>query len=151
MILDEIVQRFADAEFLRADGFDEAVIGFEPNELKLVYDRNRMANILIVRDGMSEDDAWEYLEYNVFSAYVGENTPLYIETEYQIEDTPLQPAYLVLAYDRQESIVGSETHREKPTKKQLKRFLSDSGATTIQCFSINENNSNDYQLVRVQK
>ena len=88
MILHEIVQRFADAEFLRADGFDEAVIGFEPNELKLVYDRNRMANILIVRDGMSEDDAWEYLEYNVFSAYVGENTPLYIETEYKIEATP---------------------------------------------------------------
>jgi hypothetical protein len=31
---------------------------------------------------MSDEDAIEYLEYNTFSAYVGEQTPIYIEDDF---------------------------------------------------------------------
>jgi len=29
---------------------------------------------------MSHEEAWEYLEYNTFCAYVGENTPIFVST-----------------------------------------------------------------------
>ena len=32
-----------------------------------------------VKDGMSYDESQEWLEYNTFGAYVGENTPIYME------------------------------------------------------------------------
>jgi len=80
MTLEEIFERYPEDEFLKADGFDRAVIGIEPNSMVLVYDRQIMIDILITDEDMSEEDAIEYLEYNVYCAYIGEKTPLYIET-----------------------------------------------------------------------
>lgn len=64
---------------LLADGFEDAIIGIDTsNEVfRIIYDKQKMADILQERDGMSTEDAWEYLEYNVFGAYVGEGTPIY--------------------------------------------------------------------------
>jgi hypothetical protein len=40
-----------------------------------------MVELLIKSDSeMSEEDAWEFLEYNCFSSYVGEKTPIFINT-----------------------------------------------------------------------
>jgi hypothetical protein len=38
-----------------------------------------MIQILVTRDNMEEDDALEYILYNVIGAYMGENTPVYLE------------------------------------------------------------------------
>jgi hypothetical protein len=65
---------------LTADGFDAAVIGHEPNRDAFVYDRQKMIEIAVLDMGMTEEDAVEYLEYNVWGAYVGEHTPIYINT-----------------------------------------------------------------------
>lgn len=64
---------------LSADGFEDAIIGIDTsNEVfRIIYDKQKMADILQERDGMTTEDAWEYLEYNVFGAYVGEGTPIY--------------------------------------------------------------------------
>ena len=80
MTLEEIIERYSEEEFLKADGFDRAIIGVEPNSMVLVYDRQLMIDVLITDDAMSEEDAIVYLEYNVYCAYIGEKTPLYIET-----------------------------------------------------------------------
>lgn len=64
-------------ESLIADGFDDAIIGITINE-NVVYDVEAMANILMKENDMDYDEAMEYLEYNTFSAYVGEYTPVYI-------------------------------------------------------------------------
>jgi hypothetical protein len=63
-----------------ADGFDEAVIGitYTNGTRKVVYDASRMITILMQRDEMTEEDAIEYLEYNVWNTYIGEGTPIYI-------------------------------------------------------------------------
>lgn len=65
---------------LFADGFDDAIIGMEMNSdvYRVVYGIEKMIFILMHRDSMSEEEALEYLEYNVFSAYLGEGTPIYI-------------------------------------------------------------------------
>lgn len=79
MTLNEILKEYPEEEFLKADGFDDAVIGFEFNTMRLVYDKNKMIHILIENDGMEYEDAIEYLEFNTWSAYIGEKTPIYIE------------------------------------------------------------------------
>lgn len=65
---------------LFADGFDDAIIGMDMNSevYRVVYGVEKMIFILMHRDSMSEEEAIEYLEYNVFSAYLGEGTPIYI-------------------------------------------------------------------------
>jgi hypothetical protein len=76
---DEILDLYPDEEFLKADGFDDAIIGVEPDTMVLVYDRNKMIDILVKTQDMTFEDSVEYLEYNTWSAYVGEKTPIYIE------------------------------------------------------------------------
>jgi hypothetical protein len=76
-ILDRILEEYPEEEFLKADGFDDAIIGVEYNSMKLIYSTDLMHKILVDRDGMSDDDAIEFLEFNVFGAYVGEKTPIY--------------------------------------------------------------------------
>lgn len=75
----EIVELFGSTEdILFADGLDDAIIGFEPNLWKVVYSRNKVLDSL-VKDGMSEDEAMEYADYNIFAAMVGDKTPIWVE------------------------------------------------------------------------
>jgi len=79
MTLEEIIDNYGDEDLLKADGFDEAVIGIEINTNRLVYDIFKMRELLIKNDGMSSDDAMEYLDFNVLGAYMGEKTPIFIQ------------------------------------------------------------------------
>ena len=45
-----------------------------------VYDRQKCIEILMERDGMTDEEAVEYFDYNVTGAWVGENTPIFFET-----------------------------------------------------------------------
>lgn len=76
MTIDEI-KEFADPEAIIWNDFDDAIVGTD-NHGRLVYDVNRMMQILVARDGMQEDEALEYLEFNVLCAYVGELTPVHV-------------------------------------------------------------------------
>lgn len=76
MTLDEILDQNPEEQFLTADGFDEAVIGYEPASGRLVYSIEACISIL-ARD-MEYYDAVEYFEYNVLCAYVGDLTPIFI-------------------------------------------------------------------------
>jgi hypothetical protein len=75
--LDQILELYPDDTFVIADGFDDAIIGVDDNNLKIVYDIDEVINILM-REGMSVDEAIEYYEYNIAGSYVGENTPSFI-------------------------------------------------------------------------
>jgi len=63
---------------LYADGFEEAIVGIDyiASPARVIYDKNKMVEILM-EEGMELDDAIEFLEYNVWNAYVGEGTPIY--------------------------------------------------------------------------
>lgn len=69
---------YPEENFIQADGFDDAIIGVEQNSKRIIYDIDIMTTILMVVDDMSREDAIEHLEYNVIGAYVGEQTPIYI-------------------------------------------------------------------------
>jgi len=80
MKLSTILENYSHEELVKADYFDDAVIGIEVNTLRLVYSIDKMIVILTKDDEMTYEDAIEYLDFNVFCAYVGERTPIYIYT-----------------------------------------------------------------------
>ena len=67
-------------EALFADGFDEAIMGWEASSCVVVYDYLKCMNILMERDGMAKQEAHEYMEFNVINAYVGDFTPSFVHT-----------------------------------------------------------------------
>jgi hypothetical protein len=77
--IDQLHEMYPDLELLQADGFDDAIIGIEPLSGKVIYDIDKMI-IVLNQEGLSSEEAIEYLDYNVLNAYVGENTPIYIQT-----------------------------------------------------------------------
>ncbi len=65
---------------LLADGFEDAVIGRTANHhhpVVAVYDLAKCVQIL-VDSGMTDEEAEEYLDFNVLGAYVGDNGPLFV-------------------------------------------------------------------------
>ena len=67
--------------FLSEEEFDEAIIGVSErigNEPVVAYDTTKIVEILILNHSMSVDEAYEYFEFNILGAYVGERTPTFI-------------------------------------------------------------------------
>jgi hypothetical protein len=75
-MLEIIIENYQDEEILKADGFDDAVIGIDANSVRLIYSVQKCIEVL-KNDGMDEMDAVEYFEFNVLGAYVGEKTPIW--------------------------------------------------------------------------
>lgn len=70
-----------DESVLLMDGFDEALIGFTQriNEpILAVYSYFKMVHLLIHRDGMSIEDAEEFIDFNCIGAWLGERTPIIV-------------------------------------------------------------------------
>jgi hypothetical protein len=72
------------SEILKIDGFDNAVIGVQEGiQPRLVYDLWKIVDVL--KEEMSEEDALDYIAYNITGAYVGESTPIIVDTEKTLE------------------------------------------------------------------
>jgi hypothetical protein len=69
--LDEVATRFD------LPDFDDAIVGYTTDG-RLVYSYEAMVEVLMDRDGMSVDDACEFLEYNTLRTlpYMGEFRPV---------------------------------------------------------------------------
>jgi hypothetical protein len=67
-------------EALLADGFEDALIGYVEifNKVVAAYDRDKCIEILMRRDGMDNEDAIEFFDFNVVGAYVGEYAPAFL-------------------------------------------------------------------------
>ena len=69
------------SDALLADGFEDALIGYGRQFVHdvAIYDYGRCIEILISREGMTEEDATEFFEFNVIGAWVGPNTPIFMD------------------------------------------------------------------------
>jgi hypothetical protein len=73
---------YPEEELLIIDGFDEAFIGVGyqfHNLLACCYDKDKII-LALIRDGMTFEEALEHFEFNIAGAWVGERTPIIIET-----------------------------------------------------------------------
>jgi hypothetical protein len=74
-MLDKIIEWFPEEDILKADGFDEAIIGIDSNEMRLIYSVSKCIQILC-RD-MNEEEAVEFFDFNIRGSYVGDKTPIW--------------------------------------------------------------------------
>ena len=61
------------------DGFDDAIIGIDTDD-RLVYSYDVMVETLMERDGMSDEEAADFISYNTIRAlpYMGSYKPIII-------------------------------------------------------------------------
>lgn len=62
---------------LFADNFNSAIIG-TTDDGRIVYSKVLMVEHLVLTDGMSVEEAIEFLEYNTWCAHFGQYTPIYM-------------------------------------------------------------------------
>ena len=82
----DLADHFGD-DLMFATNFDNAIIGVSMGiscGTKVVYDAEEMARTLVISEGMTEQEAWEYLEFNTFNAYIGDNTPIFVSTSLDV-------------------------------------------------------------------
>lgn len=75
-ILSKILEEYPEEGLIKADGFDDAIIGVS-SDIRIVYSLDKIIEIL--QKDMTEDEAVEFFYFNIESAYVGEKTPLYVK------------------------------------------------------------------------
>ena len=78
-MIDDLADLNPDA--LLADGLEAALVGYTVNHHHphvAVYDIEKCVQVLVDRDGMTAEEADEFLSFNTLGAYVGENGPLYV-------------------------------------------------------------------------
>jgi hypothetical protein len=68
--------------FLLADGLEQAFlgIGYHFNTPLAIYSKSKTLEALMA-EGMDEEQAQEYFSYNIAGAYVGEQTPVFLEDD----------------------------------------------------------------------
>ena len=73
---------------LKADGLDEAIIGIGSRcgqEDLIIYDIDKVIWILMQRDGMTDEEAVEFFEFNIQGSWQGEETPIWMRP-YDIDE-----------------------------------------------------------------
>lgn len=76
-MLDKIIEWFPEQEILKADGFDNAIIGIDDTSMRLIYSVNKCIEILVSEENLNEEDALDHFYYNVKGSWVGEKTPIW--------------------------------------------------------------------------
>lgn len=70
-----------DQQVLLADGLEDAFVGIGSafNAVPVaIYNKDKVIEILMTRDGMTIDEAYEFFDFNIAGAYVGESTPIFM-------------------------------------------------------------------------
>ena len=67
-------------EAMFAEGFDDCLAGFD-SKGRAIYFADHIIGTLMERDGMTEEEALEFFDFNIEGAYVGEYTPIYMWEE----------------------------------------------------------------------
>lgn len=80
-----------------ADGFERAFIGIAEDwagHPRAVYDYGKCIRVLMVEQHMSEDEAVEWMDFNVVGAYIGAATPIFVQRMAYRDLTALDPPAL---------------------------------------------------------
>jgi hypothetical protein len=75
-----IILQEREESVLFADGLEQAFmgIGYQFNDPVAIYSKHKSIQCLMAQ-GMDEEQALEYFDYNIAGAYVGPSTPIFLE------------------------------------------------------------------------
>jgi hypothetical protein len=74
-MIQDLIEIYPEESFIKADGFDDAIIGVEESSMRLIYSVSKCIDILC--NDMSLEHACEYFNFNVRDTYVGDKTPIW--------------------------------------------------------------------------
>ena len=76
------INEYAEGAIILSD-LDTAIIGIveDFNGRRILYSKTKILNILMVRDGMTMDEAEEYYDYNILGLYAGDQNPVFLDVE----------------------------------------------------------------------
>ena len=57
------------------DNLDKAIIGYDDKQMRVIYSSTKIIEELMSQ-GMNDEEAIEWFEYNIDCAYVGKHTPI---------------------------------------------------------------------------
>lgn len=80
IIMDQLIEE--NPEALLADGFESALMGIARRTGQpslAVYDTNKCVKILVKKNNMTYEEAIEFFDFNVAGAWMGENTPVFLD------------------------------------------------------------------------
>ncbi len=78
------MKEFAEGAII-LDGLDEAIMGIAEefgNGYRIVYSKSKIFGILMNRDGMTEEEAIEFYEYNILGLYASPQNAIFFEDTY---------------------------------------------------------------------
>jgi len=84
-MLDDILEQYPDQEILKADGFDNCILGYDyspEGNIRLIYSVKKILDPLVADEEMTEEDAIEHFEYNMRGGYVGDQTPIWCQDDF---------------------------------------------------------------------
>ena len=78
---EELSKEYPDLLVMNPTYLDEAIIGVVSriNLSAICYDTNKVIELLIQHEGMTDEEAIEHFEYNMKGSWVGETTPVFLE------------------------------------------------------------------------
>jgi hypothetical protein len=82
-IEDYNIHEFAEGAII-LDGLDEAIVGITEefgNGRRILYSKDKILDILMKRDLMTNSEAEEFYDYNILGLYAGEQNPIFLVTE----------------------------------------------------------------------
>lgn len=79
-IREAIAEDYPDLLVLDPEYFDDAIIGLVQRiGLDVIcYDKDKVIELLCVKEGMTYEDAIEHFDFNIIGSWVGETTPVFL-------------------------------------------------------------------------
>lgn len=79
-MMDLDLSEFAEGAII-LDGYDDCIIGITEefgNGPRLLYSRDKIISKMVNEDGMDEEEAIEFYDYNILGLYAGEQNPIFL-------------------------------------------------------------------------
>jgi hypothetical protein len=78
MTREDLVDTYPEETFLLADGFDDALLGVDESNMRVIYSVKKCIEILM-EQGMDHEEARDYFNFNTRGAYMGDHTPIWCD------------------------------------------------------------------------
>jgi len=78
---------------------DEAIIGIVESfggGSRILYDKNKILDLLIERDGMTHSEAEEYYDYNIIGGYFGEMNPVFLDRSVKMVEEDKKTKFVLI-------------------------------------------------------
>lgn len=71
-----------DSVVFESPDYEDAIIGWDENTGRIIYDYEKMVECLMNEDGMEYDEAVEFIDYNTVRAcpYMGDKAPIILKS-----------------------------------------------------------------------